>query len=122
MQRQVGIVRQDGEMRAALAGLEELRRRSARVAVPGNREYNPGWHTALDLDSLLMVSEAITRAALERRESRGAQFREDHPHRDDALAGVNVAVRRGPDGEMQVRRTALPAMTAEQRRVIEEAH
>ena len=62
--------------------LRALWERASRVGVTGNREFNPGWHTALDLKNLLTVSEAITRAALERKESRGAQFRDDYPEKD----------------------------------------
>ncbi len=120
MQDLVGIVRTGEEMERALEGLGRLRQRAAQVAVPGNREYNPGWHTALDLDNLLTVSEAITRAALERKESRGAQFRDDYPEKDDAFGRVNVIVRKGPDGEMQVSREPLPALSPELQAVIEE--
>src|SRR5207248_10972892 len=84
MQDLVGIVRKEDEMLRALEGLQKLLKRGQQVAVPGNREYNPGWHTALDLDNLLTVSEAIARAAVERKESRGAHFREDFPNKDTA--------------------------------------
>src|SRR5207244_12108590 len=70
------IVRVEDEMRRALDGLEALRQRAARAGVGGHREYNPGWHAALDLSNLLLVSEAVTRAAIERRESRGGHFRD----------------------------------------------
>jgi len=74
MQDLVWIVRKEDEMLRALEGLQQLRQRSAKCKVTGNREYNPGWHTAMDLHNLLTVSEGITRAALVRKESRGAQF------------------------------------------------
>src|SRR5438105_6550652 len=102
MQDLVGIVRTEAEMRRALDGLRALGDRARGVRVDGNREYNPGWHTALDLPNLLMVSEAVTRSALERRESRGAHFREDFPDKDAALGTVNVVVLKGTDGTMQV--------------------
>ena len=120
MQSQVGIVRNGGEMSHALEALAAFRQRASRVAVYGHREYNPGWHTALDLENLLVVSEAITRAALERRESRGAQFREDFPDKDKALGQVNVVVQKGDDGEMRIARAPLVPMTEEQRRIVEE--
>ncbi len=86
MQDLVGIVRREDEMQQAL---DEHRgscsERAEHVAVAGNREYNPGWHTALDLHNLLTVSEAITRAALERKESRGAHFRDDYPAQGRSL-------------------------------------
>src|SRR4029453_479929 len=88
MQHNVGIVRDEGEMRSALDHLKVFWERVGRVGVIGNRDFNPGWHTALDLKNLLTVSEAITRAALERKESRGAQFREDFPEKDERFAKV----------------------------------
>ncbi|HEX4954266.1 MAG TPA: fumarate reductase/succinate dehydrogenase flavoprotein subunit [Thermoanaerobaculia bacterium] len=120
MQRLVGIVRRGEEMEQALGELAALRRRAAEVAVVGNREYNPGWHTALDLDSLLTVSEAITRSALIRRESRGAHFREDFPAKEAGFGKVNVRVRKGADGEMEVAETPTVELTPELAAVIEE--
>ena len=95
-------------------------KRAKRTGVSGNREYNPGWHTALDLTNLLTVSEAITRSAIERKESRGAQFREDYPNKDAALGKVNIILRKGPDGAMQVRREPIPPLPAELQQVIKE--
>ncbi|HXN42048.1 MAG TPA: FAD-binding protein, partial [Myxococcaceae bacterium] len=120
MQKLVGIVRTEEEMLEALSGLEQLNKRAARVRVEGNRAYNPGWHTALDLWNLLTVSEAITRSAIERRESRGAQFREDYPDKDDALGKVNIIVRKGADGRMEVRREPLPVIPPELKQIIAE--
>ncbi len=120
MQDLVGIVRTGAEMELALERIAHLRERSTRVAVGGNREYNPGWHTALDLESLLTVSETIARAALERRESRGAHFREDFPAKDEALGRCNLVVGRSGDGAMTVRREPALALSAEQRAIVEE--
>jgi succinate dehydrogenase / fumarate reductase flavoprotein subunit len=120
MQDLVGIVRNESEMRRALEGLSGLRERSRRVPVDGNREYNPGWHTALDLPNLLTASEAVTRSALERKESRGAHFREDFPDKDPASAKFNIVVRKGGDGQMRVERLPIPEMPVELRQVIEE--
>jgi succinate dehydrogenase / fumarate reductase flavoprotein subunit len=120
MQDLVGIVRNQPEMERALEEIGRLRARAARVGVAGNREYNPGWHTALDLDNLLTVSEAVTRAAIERQESRGGHFRDDRPDKDSACAGFNILVRKGRDGAMQLAREPIPPMPAELRRVIEE--
>jgi len=120
MQDLVGIVRNESEMRRALEGLQTLGERSRRVPVDGNREYNPGWHTALDLPNLLTASEAVTRSALERKESRGAHFREDFPDKDPAAARFNVVVRKGAEGEMRVERVPIPEMPVELRQVIEE--
>jgi succinate dehydrogenase / fumarate reductase, flavoprotein subunit len=120
MQDLVGIVRNEAEMREALDKITNFKRRSERAAVTGNREYNPAWHTALDLENLLIASEAITRAALERKESRGAQFREDYPEKDDRFAKVNTIASRTPDGSMQVRLEPLPEMPDYLKQVIEE--
>ena len=120
MQELVGIVRTEDEMRRALEGLERLWERTSRVSVTGNREYNPGWHTALDLRNLLTVSEAVTRSAIERRESRGAQFRDDYPEKDPAFGKINVAVRKTTDGAMEVFREPIVEMRAELKQVIEE--
>jgi succinate dehydrogenase / fumarate reductase flavoprotein subunit len=120
MQELVGIVRTEGEMRRALKCLATLATRAAAVGVGGNREYNPGWHAALDLHNLLTVSEAITRSALERRESRGGHFREDYPDKDPAFGGINIVVRKERDGTMSVSRTAIPALPDELKRVIDE--
>lgn len=119
MQALVGIVRNEREMRQALEGLGPLRQRSRRVGVGGHREYNPGWHAALDLHSLLTVSEAITRCAIERRESRGGHFREDYPDKDPAFATFNLLVRKGRDGEMELSRAPIPEMPDELKAIIE---
>ncbi|HMK74086.1 MAG TPA: fumarate reductase/succinate dehydrogenase flavoprotein subunit [Myxococcaceae bacterium] len=120
MQDLVGIVRNEAEMVRALEGLGRLSERARRVGVSSNREYNPGWHTALDLTNLLTISQAITRAALERRESRGGHFREDFPDKDPSFGKLNILVRRGAGGEMQVIRQPIAEMPAELKKVIEE--
>jgi succinate dehydrogenase / fumarate reductase flavoprotein subunit len=120
MQDLVGIVRQEDEMVRALEGLERLKARAARAGVSGHREYNTGWHTAQDLGNLLIVSEAITRSALERKESRGGHFRQDYPEKDSTFAAFNIGVRRGADGAMEVSRTPIPPMPAELQQIIQE--
>jgi succinate dehydrogenase / fumarate reductase, flavoprotein subunit len=120
MQNLVGIVRREDELRKALDGLDELKRRASKVAVPGSREYNPGWHTALDLVNLLTVSEAITRSALERKESRGGHFRDDYPEKDPSYGTFNILLRRGDNGEMIVSRENIPEMRVDLKRIIEE--
>jgi succinate dehydrogenase / fumarate reductase flavoprotein subunit len=105
-------------MRQALKGIEQLKDRARQVGVTGNREYNPGWHTGLDLLNLLTVSEAITRAAIERKESRGGHFREDYPDKDPAGATFNVLIRKGEDGHMQLSREPVAEMPAELKRII----
>jgi succinate dehydrogenase / fumarate reductase, flavoprotein subunit len=120
MQELVGIVRNESEMRAALEKLQTFWERADRASVTGHREFNPGWHTALDLKNLLTTSEAITLAALERKESRGAQFREDCSEKDDRFAKVNTMISRAADGSMQVRLEPLPEMPEHLKQVIEE--
>jgi succinate dehydrogenase / fumarate reductase flavoprotein subunit len=120
MQALVGIVRNEGEMQQALDNLGKMKERAGHVAVFGHREYNPGWHTALDLKHLLTVAEATTRAALERKESRGGHFREDFPDKSAEDAKVNIVIKQGADGSMQLRREPIPPMPAELKQVIEE--
>jgi succinate dehydrogenase / fumarate reductase flavoprotein subunit len=120
MESLVGIVRRESEMARAVELLAGLRERAGRLRVDGNRAYNPGWHTALDLHNLLTVSEAVARSALERKESRGAHFRDDLPKPDPAFAKVNVVVKKGPSGEMRVERRPIPEMPAELKQIIEE--
>jgi succinate dehydrogenase / fumarate reductase, flavoprotein subunit len=121
MQDNVGIVRAQPEMEHALQEIGKLRQRAGRVGVKGNREYNPGWHTALDLNNLLTVSEAIARSAIERKESRGGHFRDDYPDKDPAYATFNFLVRKdGKSGEMQVTRESIPPMPAHLKAIIEE--
>jgi succinate dehydrogenase / fumarate reductase, flavoprotein subunit len=120
MQDLVGIVRHEKEMLQALERIEQLKARARQVGVSGNREYNPGWHTAIDLNNLLTVSEMVTRAALERKESRGAHFRDDYPAKDDKFGSFNIVIRKGAGGEPQIMREAIPEMPAELKQIIEE--
>ncbi len=120
MQALVGIVRTESEMLHALELLGAFSARAARAGVPGHRQYNNGWHTALDLPQLLTVSEAITRSALLRQESRGAQFREDFPDKNPEWGKHNIAVRLGDSGEMLVERRPVTPMPAELTQIIEE--
>jgi succinate dehydrogenase / fumarate reductase flavoprotein subunit len=120
MQDLVGIVRQESEMRQALERIRELKARSEKVSVDGNREYNAGWHTALDLRNLLTVSEIVTLAALERKESRGAHFRDDYPNKDEQFGKFNLVARKGADGKVQFTREPIPPMPEELQRIIEE--
>jgi succinate dehydrogenase / fumarate reductase flavoprotein subunit len=120
MQDLVGIVRNETDMRRALDELEVLKTRAARVHVTGNREFNPGWHTALDLQNLLTVSEAITLAALERKESLGAHFREDYPQKDEKSGKFNIVIRKGDEGRMELKREPLPELPADLQQIIKE--
>jgi succinate dehydrogenase / fumarate reductase flavoprotein subunit len=121
MQRLVGIVRREDEMQAALEAIAQLKRRADDVAVIGNRGYNGGWHTALDLGHLLPVAEMIARSAIERKESRGAHFREDYPSKNDSEWRCSIAVRKLPEsGEMVVERQPLPELPDEHKQIIEQ--
>jgi len=120
MQDLVGIVRREEEMFEALNRIRELRSLSERVSVDGNREYNAAWHTALDLYHLLTVSEIVARSALERKESRGAHFRDDFPEKDKQFGSFNIVARKGADGTMQFSREAIPAMRQDLQEIIEE--
>lgn len=120
MQDLVGIVRQEEEMKQALIELEKLKERSNTLKVIGNREFNNGWHTALDLQHLLTVSEAIVKAAIERKESRGAHFREDYPEKDEKSSKFNLVISKGEDGKMQVKHEPLTEMRADLKLIIEE--
>ncbi len=120
MQDLVGIVRTETEMQQALTKIAALHARAEHVGITGHRQYNNGWHTAIDLGSMLMVSEAITRAAIMRKESRGAQFRDDFPSKDAEWGKHNIVVKRGADGEMLVEKRPLAAMPEELQAVIQE--
>jgi succinate dehydrogenase / fumarate reductase flavoprotein subunit len=123
MQRLVGIFRVESDLHDALAELARLKARWPGVAVRGGRTFNPGWNLVFELRNLLVISEAITRSALQRTESRGAHSRIDHPETDqDGWGGRNSVVRRGADGSMEVTTTALPEMPDELRVLLGGAH
>jgi succinate dehydrogenase / fumarate reductase flavoprotein subunit len=107
-------------MQEAVHELASLKERAARAGVTGHREYNPGWHTAIDLKNLLAVSEAIARSAIERKESRGGHFREDFPEKNPEYGTFNIVTRRRPDGSMNVVRVPLPPLPPELKQIIED--
>jgi len=119
MQNLVGLIRSERELKEALRKIETLKARAKRVRAEGARTYNPGWHTALDLRSLLAVAECCAMAALERKESRGGHTRDDHPYTDDQWGRVNVVLRLR-DGALQLSREPLPEMPAELRALFQE--
>ena len=119
MQSLVGLIRSERELTEALRKIETLKARAKRVRAEGARTYNPGWHTALDLRSLLAVAECCALAALERKESRGGHTRDDHPYTDDQWGRVNVVLRLR-DGALQLSREPLPEMPAELRALFQE--
>ncbi len=121
MHNLVGIIRTEDELTKALGEIAALRERSRRVTVEGNRQFNPGWHLALDLGPMLTVSECVTRAALERTESRGGHTRDDFPNPDPELGKVNVVVRQR-EGAVGLSREPLPVMPDDLQALFEEAH
>jgi succinate dehydrogenase / fumarate reductase flavoprotein subunit len=120
MQKNVGIVRLQNEMEEAIDGIGKLKARAAKVAVQGHCEYNPGWHTAIDLKHLLTVSEAITLCALERKESRGGHFREDFPDKSPEAAKYNNVVAKAADGSMKLRREPIAPLREDLKQIVEE--
>jgi succinate dehydrogenase / fumarate reductase, flavoprotein subunit len=119
MQTLVGIIRTESELRQALDEIARLRLRLERVTVQGNRQYNPAWHQALDLEFMLTVSEAVTLAAIERKESRGGHTRDDYPTADAALAHVNVVTRRS-NGDLTCVLEPLAEMPDELKQIVED--
>ena len=119
MQELVGIIRTEGELKSALERIGALKERAEGVGVEGHRQYNPGWHLALDLRSLLTVSECVAMAALERRESRGGHTRDDYPKPDPELGKVKMVVR-SRDGEVSVSREPLDDLPDDLRALFEE--
>ncbi|HWB66465.1 MAG TPA: fumarate reductase/succinate dehydrogenase flavoprotein subunit [Mycobacteriales bacterium] len=117
----VGIIRTADEMQQALAGLERLKERASRVGVAGGRAYNPGWHTALDLRSQLLVSEAVARAALERKESRGGHTRDDYPLPSQEWGALNLVVTLH-DGQVRLDKKPLPQMPDDLKALFEESN
>ena len=112
MESHAGIVRTGEELEKGIRKLEELEKRLPRMHAKGERKYNPGWHLCLDLHNMIITSLALSRAALERTESRGAHTRLDYPDYDDELSKVNMIVRPGPGG-MSVVKSPLLEMPAE---------
>jgi succinate dehydrogenase / fumarate reductase flavoprotein subunit len=107
-------------MLRALDQIEQLKQRAEHAVVTGHREYNNGWHTAIDLQNLLTVAEVIARSALERKESRGGHFRDDYPAKDENYGTFNIMARKDPSGAIQITREPLRPMPEELKRIIEE--
>jgi succinate dehydrogenase / fumarate reductase flavoprotein subunit len=106
----VGLIRRESEMKTALVELDKLRAREAQVSAAGGRAYNPGWHLALDLRNMLLVSECVAQAALERQESRGGHTRDDYPGMSPEWRKINLICSAGPDGTVSLKRQPNAAM------------
>lgn len=109
MSHNVGIIRTKSELETAVEKLKELSAEAATAKAHATSQYNAGWHTALDLRNLLLCSEAVTKAALTREESRGAHTREDFPGEREEWVKYNVIIKRGRDGDMIVEKRERPA-------------
>ena len=113
----VGIIRVAGEVEQALVKLEELKQRAAKVTVEGHRQFNPGWHLAIDLRNMLLISEAVAKAALIREESRGGHTRDDFPGMNPEWRKVNLVCRKVDNGDgtssISVEKQPLPVMPVE---------
>lgn len=119
MQNLVGIIRTEEELKRALDEIAVFKQRLGKVKIQGNRQYNPGWHLALDLYSMLAVSEAVTLSAIERKESRGGHTRDDYPSLDSKFATLNTVIRK-KNGELSISQEPLPEIPEELRQLIEE--
>jgi succinate dehydrogenase / fumarate reductase flavoprotein subunit len=119
MQDLVGIIRTEAEMQKALDAVAELGRRIENITVEGNRQFNPGWHLALDLRNMLLVSESVGLAAIERQESRGGHTRDDYPMTDEHWAKTNIIVELTDEGRPTIRQQPLPVMPDELAELLE---
>jgi succinate dehydrogenase / fumarate reductase flavoprotein subunit len=123
MQDLVGIIRTESELKAALDKVRDLETKIERLSVEGHRQYNPGWHLSIDLRNMLLISESVARAALERTESRGGHTRDDYPMTDyDFWGKRNVIVELDDDGHPSVRLQPLPEPPPELAALLEEQH
>ena len=120
MQELVGIVRVENELTQAIDMIRKVRTQSDQAACGGNRGFNPGWHTALELKHMLTVAEAIARAAKERKESRGGHFREDFPEKSEEFAKINIAIRKDDNGNMEVKKVPKTPMREDLQAIITE--
>jgi len=123
MQLNVGLIRVEKELLQALDVIASLKARLENVSVPGSRQYNPGWHMALDLHNMLRVAECCTLAAMERKESRGGHTRDDYPATEADWGKWNIVIRPARDGELTLVKEPLPQMPPDLQELFqEEAH
>jgi succinate dehydrogenase / fumarate reductase flavoprotein subunit len=120
MQDKAGISREHEELDEAVEGIRKLKARAEVMGAGGSREYNPGWHTALDLHNLLTVAEAVALAARERKESRGAHARADYQEKDKTWGTVNLVLKKAKDGSMEIRREPISPIRQDLQDIIKE--
>ncbi len=120
MQNLVGIVRLGNELQEAIKNIETFQEQEKSIACGGNRGYNPGWHTAIELKHMLTVAEAIAKAANERKESRGGHFREDFPDKSEAFGNVNISIRKDENEKMIVKQIPKQKMRDDLQAIINE--
>jgi succinate dehydrogenase / fumarate reductase, flavoprotein subunit len=120
MQELVGIVRVENELAEAIDIIEKIKGQTDKTGCGGNRGYNPGWHTALELTHMVTVAEAIARAAKERKESRGGHFREDFPEKSEEYGKINIAICKGSNGNMEVKKIPKAPMREDLQTIINE--
>ena len=115
----VGIYRTEEDLKKALVALQKLKARAAKAGVEGSRLFNPGWHLSYDLKAMLVVSEAVTRSALARTESRGAHSRIDYPNYDPVWEKKHNIIL-GEDGEMKRQEAPIPEMPEDLKQILAE--
>jgi succinate dehydrogenase / fumarate reductase, flavoprotein subunit len=120
MQEFVGIVRTGRELEEAVQRVVQFQAKAKNVGCDGNRGYNPGWHTAIELHHMLTVAEAIARAANERKESRGGHFREDFQDKSNEFAQVNFIIRKDDNGHMNIGRAPKQPLRADLQQIVDE--
>src|SRR5437879_535077 len=120
MQELVGIVRIENELQGALVKIDQLKQRATKAACDGNRNFNPGWHIAIELKHMLTVAEAITQSAIERKESRGGHFRDDYPDKSEELGRFNISVAKDENGKMLKKRIPKMELREDLQQIIED--
>ena len=120
MQELVGIVRIEKELEEAIDVIHAFSMQADKASCDGNRGFNPGWHTALELKHMVTVAEAIARAAKERKESRGGHFREDFPEKSEEYGKINITIRKSEAGSMEVKRIPKAPLREDLQAIINE--
>ena len=120
MQDLVGIVRTESDLETSIEKLKEFEARASNVGCNGNRGYNPGWHTAIELNHMITVAKAIAISAKERKESRGGHFRDDYPEKSETYSLMNVTLRKDAEGNIEVRQEPKKQVREDLKQIIDE--